>query len=147
MSYKVYVGNIPYSLTEEGLKELFESCGTVLSVSIPLDKLSDRPKGFGFVEMNSKEDIGHAITNLDAAIVGGRPIVVSEAVEKDPPKHASKLNNGPCIICNTHAPLFGFNDNTGVCAPCVLSLYSTVKFFDNKEHNNSLKKIKPRLPY
>ena len=79
MSKKLYVGNLPYSSTEEEIKEMFGKVGTVESVSIITDRFSGKSKGFGFVEMASDDDAGKAISELSGREVGGRKIIVSEA--------------------------------------------------------------------
>ncbi len=79
MSKKLYVGNLPYSSTEEELKEMFGRVGAVESVSIIMDRFSGKSKGFGFVEMASEDDASKAISEINGSEVGGRKIVVSEA--------------------------------------------------------------------
>jgi len=79
MSKKLYVGNLPYSSTEDELKEMFGKVGTVESVSIIMDKFSGKSKGFGFVEMASEDEASKAISELSGQEIGGRKIVVSEA--------------------------------------------------------------------
>ena len=79
MSKKLYVGNLPYSSTEEEIREVFGKVGAVESVSIITDRFSGKSKGFGFVEMASDDDAGRAISELNGKEVGGRKIVVAEA--------------------------------------------------------------------
>jgi RNA recognition motif-containing protein len=79
MSKKLYVGNLPYSSTEEEIREVFGKVGAVESVSIITDRFSGKSKGFGFVEMASDDDAGRAISELNGKELGGRKIVVSEA--------------------------------------------------------------------
>lgn len=79
MSKKLYVGNLPYSSTEEDLKEMFEKIGSVESVSIIMDRFSGKSKGFGFVEMASEDAASRAISEVNGSEIGGRRIVVSEA--------------------------------------------------------------------
>ena len=74
---KIYVGNLSYEVTEEDLRQEFVAFGEVTSVSIIADKLSGRPKGFGFVEMASKAEA--AITGLNGKTLKERTIVVNEA--------------------------------------------------------------------
>jgi cold-inducible RNA-binding protein len=76
VSSKLYVGNIPWTITEEDLKNHFSSVGTVKSASIIMDRDSGRSKGFGFVEMENAEQ---AITTLNGKDLGGRPLKVNEA--------------------------------------------------------------------
>ena len=79
MGAKLYVGNLPYSVTEEKLQQHFAQHGSVLSARIITDKFSGRSKGFGFVEMNSEEDAERATAALYGTDFEGRNIVVSEA--------------------------------------------------------------------
>jgi RNA recognition motif-containing protein len=76
---KLFVGNLPYSLEEADLSELFESAGKVRSVKIPLDRESGRKRGFGFVEMADEESATTAIFLLNNRPVAGRNIFVSIA--------------------------------------------------------------------
>ena len=75
---KIYVGNLPYSATEDELRELFSQHGEVTSVSLVNDRETGRPRGFGFVEM-ADEDADSAIQALDGAQMGGRTLKVNEA--------------------------------------------------------------------
>ena len=78
MSQRIYVGNFPYSATEEEVEQLFGQHGEVISVALPTDRETGRPRGFGFVEM-SNEDAAKAIEALDGTDFGGRSLAVSEA--------------------------------------------------------------------
>jgi len=84
MGAKLYVGNLPYNVTEERLQQHFAQHGSVLSARIITDKLSGRSKGFGFVEMSSDQDAEKAINALNGADFEGRNIVVSEARPQAP---------------------------------------------------------------
>ena len=75
----IYVGNLPFNLGEEDLKEIFEEYGEVTSAKIISDKFSGRSKGFGFVEMDGDDDANNAIKELNNAEVGGRNIKVNES--------------------------------------------------------------------
>ena len=79
MGAKLYVGNLPYSATEERLQQHFAQYGAVLSARIITDKFSGRSKGFGFVEMGSDTEAQKATTALNGTDFEGRNIVVSEA--------------------------------------------------------------------
>lgn len=126
MSAKLYVGNIPYQVTEGELNDLFAAVGTVVDIKLPTDRETGRPRGFGFVEMESIEDAGRAISQLNGVSLGGRQLNVSAAVEKsDAPRrpYATEIGEGTCIMCNTEATLYGFSGNdNGVCASCISSL-------------------------
>lgn len=75
----IYVGNIPYSMKEPDLEQLFAEFGTVLSVKIISDKFTHRSKGYGFVEMESDSDGENAIENLNGKDILGRNLKVSRA--------------------------------------------------------------------
>ena len=76
---RIYVGNLSSEITEEELRQEFEASGKVESVNIITDKISGRPKGFGFVEMASKSEAEAAITSLNGKTLKERTIVVNEA--------------------------------------------------------------------
>ncbi len=76
---RIYVGNLSYDMTEEELQQEFQAYGEVTSSSILSDKLSGRPKGFGFVEMASKSEAEAAIIGLNGKTLKERTIVVNEA--------------------------------------------------------------------
>jgi cold-inducible RNA-binding protein len=78
---KIYVGNLPFSATDTEIRDLFAKHGTVESVSLPTDRETGRPRGFGFVEM-SQADASRAIQALNGHELGGRPLRVSEAQDK-----------------------------------------------------------------
>ena len=79
MSNKLYVGGVPYSSTEDGLKEYFSAAGSVESAKIITDKMTGRSKGFGFVEMSSDEEAQKAIEMFDGKEFEGRNLKVNEA--------------------------------------------------------------------
>jgi RNA recognition motif-containing protein len=79
----IYVGNLPYSMTDEVLRQTFEAFGTVDSAKIIMDKFTDRSKGFGFVEMPNSDEGNAAIQNLNGTDSGGRPLKVNEARPRD----------------------------------------------------------------
>ncbi len=82
MSKKIYVGNLPFSSTQEDLESLFGSHGTVESVNVITDRETGRPRGFAFVEMESASDAENAIRALDGTNLDGRDIRVNEAQDK-----------------------------------------------------------------
>ena len=84
MGAKLYVGNLPYSVTEAKLEEHFAQHGKVVSARVITDKFSGRSKGFGFVEMSSDEEAQRATTVLNGTDFEGRNIVVSEARPQPP---------------------------------------------------------------
>lgn len=78
----IYVGNLPWNLKSEDLKELFTAYGEVTSAKIVTDKLkNNRSKGFGFVEMPDDESAEAAISALNESEIGGRKIVVNQKME------------------------------------------------------------------
>lgn len=79
MGRKIYVGSLPYSITEQQLTDLFSPHGAVESARVITDKFSGRSKGFGFVEMASDEEAQKAITALNGTSLEGRSLVVNEA--------------------------------------------------------------------
>ena len=79
MASKLYVGNLPFTISEDELRELFAQAGTVESVAIIMDRDSGRSKGFGFVEMSTPEEAQAAIAQLNDFEVNGRKLRVSEA--------------------------------------------------------------------
>ncbi|AWI54767.1 RNA-binding protein [Aquabacterium olei] len=79
MSSKIYVGNLPYSVTDDSLKSNFAEFGRVASAKVMTDRDTGNSKGFGFVEMGSAEMAQAAITGLNGMSVDGRSIVVSLA--------------------------------------------------------------------
>ena len=82
MSKKLYVGNLPFSSTEEDLKDLFGRHGAVESVNVITDRETGRPRGFAFVEMEEASAAQDAISALDGSDLGGRNIKVNEAQDK-----------------------------------------------------------------
>ncbi len=79
MSSKLYVGNLPYSVTDSSLKSNFSEFGTVTSAKVMMDRDTGNSKGFGFVEMATAEFAQAAITGLNGVTVDGRAIVVNMA--------------------------------------------------------------------
>ena len=82
MGKRVYIGNLPFSLTEEELRETFERHGAVTAVDIITDRESGRPRGFAFVEMEDPAAADAAIEFLDGSELGGRNLRVNEAQER-----------------------------------------------------------------
>src|SRR3954467_12742993 len=79
MGKKLYVGNLPFSATEQELTETFGECGTVDSVKIITDRDTGRSKGFGFVEMSTDDEAQKAISKFNGADYDGRAMTVNEA--------------------------------------------------------------------
>lgn len=76
---KLYVGSLPYSLTEEELKEVFSQFGAVVSARIITDKMTGKSKGFGFVEMDTEEMAQKAIEATHGSELHGRTLIVNIA--------------------------------------------------------------------
>jgi RNA recognition motif-containing protein len=79
MGKRIYVGNLPFSVSDSDLQEVFQQYGTVESARVIKDRDTSRSKGFGFVEMASDQEAASAITQLNGAEYAGRPMTVSEA--------------------------------------------------------------------
>ncbi len=79
MGKKLYVGNLPYTATEEELSSLFGQAGTVTSVAIIKDRETGRSKGFAFIEMSNSDEAQKAISLLNGRDLGGRDLRVSIA--------------------------------------------------------------------
>jgi RNA recognition motif-containing protein len=80
---KLYVGNLPFSTTEDELRQMFEAHGQVSSASIVMDRETGRPRGFGFVEMANDDEARKAIEAMNNQNIGGRNLVVNEARPKE----------------------------------------------------------------
>ena len=81
MTQKLYVGNMPFSMTEDSLRTLFSTHGEVESVAVIMDRETGRPRGFGFVEMKSGAQ--EAIQALNNQEVEGRALKVNEAKPRE----------------------------------------------------------------
>jgi RNA recognition motif-containing protein len=79
MGKKLYVGNLPFSATDQILTETFSQCGTVESAKIITDRDTGRSKGFGFVEMSTEAEAQDAISKFNGADYEGRAMTVNEA--------------------------------------------------------------------
>jgi len=96
----IYVGNMPFSMTEAQLNDAFSAYGAVASARVVTDRDTGRVKGFGFVEMNDSAEAAKAIEGLNGSEHDGRNIVVNEA--KPRAEHSSSSRGG-----------FGNNRNSG----------------------------------
>jgi len=83
MSMKLYVGNLAFQTSSEELQTLFAQAGTVESVSLIEDRETGRSRGFGFVEMSTKEEGAAAIAQFNGKDVGGRALNVNEAKPRE----------------------------------------------------------------
>ncbi len=75
----IYVGNLPYTATEDELRQAFEAYGQVSSAKVIMDRETGRSKGFGFVEMPTASEANEAIQRLNGSPMNGRPLRVNEA--------------------------------------------------------------------
>jgi RNA recognition motif-containing protein len=83
LSKKIYVGNLPFSSTEEDLRGIFGRHGAIASVSVITDRETGRPRGFAFVEMEEASAADDAIRALDGSDLGGRSLKVNEAQDRN----------------------------------------------------------------
>jgi cold-inducible RNA-binding protein len=83
MSTKLYVGNLAFQTTSQELQQMFAQAGTVESASVVEDRDTGRSRGFGFVEMSSKEEATAAIHQFNGKEVGGRALTVNEAKPRE----------------------------------------------------------------
>jgi RNA recognition motif-containing protein len=79
MAKRLFVGGLPYSVTEAELKDMFTPFGAIVSCSLITDRMTGQSKGFGFVEMENDKDADEAITKLNGFEKDGRKIAVNEA--------------------------------------------------------------------
>lgn len=75
----IYVGNLPYTITNDDLQAMFAAFGNVTSANVIQDKFTGRSKGFGFVEMSDNGEAQSAIADLNGKDMDGRPLTVNEA--------------------------------------------------------------------
>lgn len=92
MDFKLYVGNLSYDTTEDDLRTLFSSAGTVVSVALIKDRDSGRSKGFAFIEMSSQTEAEQAIKTLDGTSLDNRDIKVNKA--RPPEERSSSYGYG-----------------------------------------------------
>ena len=92
MATKLYVGGLPYTTTQDELRDTFSQAGTVTSTSIIMDKMTGRSRGFGFVEMENDADAQKAIEMWNGKDFGGRKLTVNEA--KPMETRAPRSNDG-----------------------------------------------------
>lgn len=96
MATKLYIGGLPYSATDDALKEHFSQAGTVTSASVVIDRMSGRSRGFGFVEMSTDEEAKNAVSMFHGKDFGGRTLTVNEARPMAPraPRSGGGYNRG-----------------------------------------------------
>lgn len=91
---KLYVGNLPFTATEDSVRALFAPHGTVEKLALITDRDTGRPRGFGFIEMSSS-DASRAVQALNGTDFGGRALKVNEAQERDRPGGDSRGGGRP----------------------------------------------------
>src|ERR1041385_2070551 len=79
MNTKLFVGNLSFNTTENDLQDAFAAHGTVVEANLMVDRMSGRPRGFGFITMSSPEEAQKAIASMNGASIGGRAITVNVA--------------------------------------------------------------------
>ena len=94
MGRKIYVGNLPFSASEETLNEMFGQFGTVDSAKVITDRDTGRSKGFAFVEMSTDEEANEAINALNGKDCGGRAMTVNEAKPQAPRENRGGFGGG-----------------------------------------------------
>lgn len=82
MANKLFVGNLPFAMTDANLGEIFSAYGNIVAANVVIDKFSKRSKGFGFVEFENAEDAAKAMEALNNSEQMGRNIAVKEALPK-----------------------------------------------------------------
>ena len=85
MGKRIYVGNMSYNTTEEGLRTAFSAYGEVVNATVITDRATGQSRGFGFVEMADDEAVRAAIAELNGQDLDGRPLKVSEAYDRPRP--------------------------------------------------------------
>ncbi|HOO77788.1 MAG TPA: RNA-binding protein [bacterium] len=88
----IYVGNLPYDVSDDELRQMFESYGAVASARVIMDRAAGRSKGFGFVEMPDRAEAEKAIEAMNGSEVGGRALRVNES--KPRPKNDNRGGGG-----------------------------------------------------
>ena len=94
MGKKLYVGNLPFSVTDQFLGDTFSQCGSVESAKIITDRDTGRSKGFGFVEMSSESEAAAAISRFNGADLDGRAMTVNEAKPMAPRENRGGFGGG-----------------------------------------------------
>ncbi len=84
MSKRLYVGNLPFSYTSANLQDLFGAYGAVTSAQVVMDRVTNRSRGFGFVEFATADAADKAIAELNGKPIEGRSLTVNEARERSP---------------------------------------------------------------
>jgi RNA recognition motif-containing protein len=91
---KLFVAGLPYDLDDAELEEIFEKFGTITSARVAIDRETGKSKGFGFVEMQNDSEAKEAIENLKDISLGKKPLVVTQAEERNSPKPPNRSGGG-----------------------------------------------------
>jgi len=122
MLNKLYVCNIPYSMTSEDLLSLFSTCGNVVYANAVREPESKKPTGYGFVEMETEEGKLDAIRLLNGRVIKRRLLQVSDAIDTSTRivrPRAVVQGKGTCILCGIENDLTGYpNTDKGICGAC-----------------------------
>jgi len=112
MGNRLFVGNLPYEVTEQDLRTMFEAEGrSVQEVFIPIDRASGKPRGFAFITMGSDEEARTATETLNGKELQGRALNVSEARERAP--RGPSMNAAPAWWGNQGSDRGGFPPKSG----------------------------------
>lgn len=107
MGSRLFVGNLPYSATEDELKSVFAAKWGVVDVRIVTDRETGRSRGFGFVELDSPDSAAAAIAEMDGNDLGGRPLAVREAHERQGGRRPNRRFDGASEVAVDSAPRRG----------------------------------------
>ena len=110
MTKKLYVGNLPYTVTAEQIRALFEQAGEITDVTVITDRDTGRSKGFGFVEMSTEDEAKEAIRRFNGYSMNNRPLTVNEA---RPREERPRDNRGGGGYNNRGGGGYGGNDRGG----------------------------------
>ncbi len=91
---KLYLGNLPFSASDEDIREAFSAYGTIEDLFIPLDRETNRPRGFAFITLADDDQARKAIEEMDGADLQGRNLRVNEAEERRPQQNRGGAGGG-----------------------------------------------------
>lgn len=94
MNNRLYVGNLSYDVTTDGLRACFAECGGVTDTHVVKDRETGRARGFAFVTMTTDAEATHAVAQLNGAMFEGRPLRVNVAEERSPARGGSAPRSG-----------------------------------------------------
>ena len=94
MATKLYIGNLSFDTGEAELRDMFSAFGSVTSCNLIMDRMTDRSRGFAFVELSSEEEAEKAIAEMNGKDVGGRALTVNEAKPRQPRRDGGGYGGG-----------------------------------------------------